>query len=368
MNVWGRIVITLILPTMLLVGCGAGQGRTSALDSIVLPSQTDEPRSAQQEVADMVTAANAFIDLLDSDQKAVALLPVDSDKRPNWSNLPARIVKFDRNGVRVGDLGDEQLAAMITFLAYALSPDGFDTVVTVMAADGVLAESWRAWLEGWSEDNYWLAFFGTPSVTEPWGWQFGGHHLAVNMSIQDGGVTMSPTFIGVEPATVDQSVIDRIFPISGGGVGDPEPFSREIEAGLSLINSLASPDRTAAILSGSPDGLVSGVGQDGVIPALEGSDVSGWDPEQKQALLDLVSLWVGMMPSRSAEFRLAQIGSQLNDTYFAWQGPSDGTGSIYYRIQGPSLIVEFSTQGAVGSDGGHYHSIYRDPTNEYGQR
>ena len=368
MNVWGRIVITLILPTMLLVGCGAGQGRTSALDSIVLPSQTDEPRSAQQEVADMVTAANAFIDLLAPDQKEVALLPVDSDKRPNWSNLPARIVKFDRNGVRVGDLRDEQLAAMITFLAYALSPDGFDTVVTVMAADGVLADSWRAWLEGWSEDNYWLAFFGTPSVTEPWGWQFGGHHLAVNMSIQDGGVTMSPTFIGVEPATVDQSVIDRIFPISGGGVGDPEPFSREIEAGLSLINSLASPDRTAAILSGSPDGLVSGVGQDGVIPALEGSEVSGWDPDQKQALLDLVSLWVGMMPSRSAEFRLAQIGSQLNDTYFAWQGPSDGTGSIYYRIQGPSLIVEFSTQGAVGSDGGHYHSIYRDPTNEYGQR
>ena len=84
----------------------------------------------------MVTAANAFIDLLAPDQKEVALLPVDSDKRPNWSNLPARIVKFDRNGVRVGDLRDEQLAAMITFLAYALSPDGFDTVVTVMAADG----------------------------------------------------------------------------------------------------------------------------------------------------------------------------------------------------------------------------------------
>ena len=81
--------------------------------------------------------------------------------------------------------------------------------------------------------------------------------------------------------------------------------------------------------------------------------------------MDVVALWVGLLPEASARDRLAEIKADLDGTYFAWHGNSDGNGSIYYRIQGPRLIIEFSTQGNVG-DGGHYHSIYRDPTNEYG--
>ena len=68
----------------------------------------------------------------------------------------------------------------------------------------------------------------------------------------------------------------------------------------------------------------------------------------------------------SAQARLAEITAELPDTHFAWHGNTDGNGRIYYRIQGATLIIEFSTQGNLGGDGGHYHSIYRDPTNEYG--
>ena len=74
------------------------------------------------------------------------------------------------------------------------------------------------------------------------------------------------------------------------------------------------------------------------------------------------------MPEPDAAARLDEIKAELNDLYFAWNGKVDGSGEIYYRIQGPSLIIEFSTQGNVGADGGHYHSVYRDPTNEYGKR
>lgn len=44
----------------------------------------------------------------------------------------------------------------------------------------------------------------------------------------------------------------------------------------------------------------------------------------------------------------------------------DGSGSVYYRIQGPHLLIEFSTQGNPGDSAGHNHSVYRDPTREYG--
>ena len=75
-----------------------------------------------------------------------------------------------------------------------------------------------------------------------------------------------------------------------------------------------------------------------------------------------------MLPPQNARMRMEEIESHLNDTYLAWHGPTDGAGAIYYRIQGPDLIIEFSTRGEIGAGSGHYHSIYRDPTNEYGQQ
>lgn len=77
-------------------------------------------------------------------------------------------------------------------------------------------------------------------------------------------------------------------------------------------------------------------------------------------------LWVGILPEEAAERRLAEVSDELDQLRFAWNGPSDGSGSICYPIQGPNLILEFSTQGAVGSDESHYHSVYRNPANEYG--
>ena len=339
-------------------------------------TQRDEQVSvgiSEEELAPIVSAAIDFIGLLDAQQQEAALLPFDSNKRPNWSNLPAGMLPFDRNGVRIGNLSDVQRTAMLAFLSTAMSLEGLDTLTAVVAAEAVLAESQNAGRLGWSEGNYWLAFFGTPSPTEPWAWQFGGHHLAINMSISDGRITMSPTFIGVEPDVLDEAAIDRIFAALGSeraseGKGTVAPFANEIEAGLALVNSLSAASRDVVVLSRRPNGLVTGAGQDGVIPELRGSHASGWSSVQQQALLDLVSLWVGMLPPRSAMMRMKEIESHLDDTYLAWHGPTDGAGAIYFRIQSPTLIIEFLTRGPVGADSGHYHSIYRNPTNEYGRQ
>jgi len=334
-------------------------------------SQTDEQVSAgagEKELASTVSAALDFIELLDEQQHEAALLPFDNNKRPNWSNLPASMLPFDRNGVRIGDFSEDQFSAMLAFLATAMSADGLDTV----AAELVLAESSRAALQGLSEGDYWLAFFGTPSRTEPWAWQFGGHHLAVNMSISNDRITMSPTFIGVEPAVLNADAVQRVFPALGGDRASDEkgtvaPFTGEIEAGLALVKSLSAESRDAVFLSRRPSGLITGAGRDGVVPELEGSQASGWSSAQQQALLDLVSLWVGMLPSHNAAMRMQEIEARLDDTYFAWYGPTDGAGPIYFRIQCPALIIEFLTRGPVDARNGHYHSVYRDPTNEYGR-
>ena len=327
---------------------------TSAEKGATAKNELSDSIVGKENVVAIAAGANAFLNLLTESERSSIVYALDDPKRSNWSNLPAGLVRFDRNGIRIGDLNNDQTTALNEFLGLSLSADGYRTVMEVVGADGVLAQSSNSRRLRFGADNYWLAFFGQPSATEPWGWQFGGHHLAFNVAVGADHLTMSPTFIGVEPASY------------ATGSQTAAPMEEELQAGLMLINSLAEDQQTAAKVRRRPQESYTGAGKDGVIPNFEGSRVSVWSPGQQQSLLETVALWVGMMPNPSASLRLAEIESDLDETYFACNGNLDGSGSIYYRIQGPQLIIEFSTQGRVAASGGHYHSVYRDPTNEYG--
>ena len=311
--------------------------------------------SARDEIAAAASAADRFLQTLDPAQARAAVLPPDSPLIVNWSNLPAGMAGFDRNGVRIGDLNDAQRAALHDFLTAALSRAGADLVRGVIAAEGVLADASRSGRIGWHPDNYWLAFFGEPSASGDWSWQFGGHHLALNVAVTGGVMSMSPSFIGIEPAA---------FVLDGT---EREPLRGYVAGGVALLGALSGGERDAAIVGGRPRDLYAGAGRDGVVPSVEGSRVAGWPAERQRQLLDLISLWVGVMPQAAAERRLAEIEAELPELRFAWHGPAGGSGSIYYRIQGPTLLIEFSTRGSLGAEGGHYHSIYRNTSNEYGR-
>ena len=322
----------------------------SALDPTAIAAATAAVPAA--DAAGLEAAAQAFLNTLSEEQRATAMLALDDPKRPNWSNLPASALR--RNGVRIGDLDDAQSAAMHRFLAAALSADGYATVVGIVGAEAVLAQTPGAARRQWSADNYWLAFFGEPAADKKWGWQFGGHHLAVNVTVVAGRSYLSPTFLGTEPASYT----------SGGAT--VAPLDAHLHAGLTLVNALDDQARAAAMVNNRPRELWTGAGKDGVIPPTEGSNVAAWTAAQQQLLLDAIMRWVGLLDAASSEARIAEIQADLGNTHFAWYGPVDGSGSVYYRIQGPSLILEFAIQGNLGSDAGHYHSIYRNPTNEYG--
>ncbi len=309
--------------------------------------------SAANEAAAAAAAADRFLGTLDQEQASTAVLPAASPLISNWSNLPARMVRFERNGVRAGDLSPAQRAALFDFLAAALSPAGAELVQGVIAAESVLAGSARAARLGWSPDNYWLAFFGAPAAGGDWSWQFGGHHLALNVALRGGVMSTSPSFIGIEPAT---------FTLDGVEMA---PMSDHAAAGAALLAALPARHRNAALLNSRPRELYAGAGRDGVIPPPAGSRAGDWPASLRRQLADLIGLWVGIMPPASAQRRLAEIEAELPQVRFAWNGPADGSGAVYYRIHGPTLLIEFSAQGALGAAGGHYHSIYRNPTNEY---
>src|SRR5687767_7356240 len=159
-----------------------------------LPAQTD----AADATARIVASAQAFLATLDEAGRAKIQFPFDSPQKARWSNLPTGI--FKREGLRLGDLAQAQRAAAMALLSTALSPEGSRKVVEIMRGDEVLRGAARGGVS-FGEDEYYLAFFGVPSVRSPWMLQFGGHHLAINMTLAGRQATLAPSHTAAQPAS-----------------------------------------------------------------------------------------------------------------------------------------------------------------------
>ena len=303
-------------------------------------------------------AAEAFLASIDADSRAQFMFDLTNPNRAKWSNLPAGIVT--RTGISVGDLTDEQRGLLFEFLASSLGEEGYQSVAEVMAAETFLSTDKRAKRLQWAPENYWLSFFGTPSANAPWGWQFGGHHLALNISIEGNRVeTMSPTFVGTEPA---------VFTINGV---DYEAVRDMHLSGYAVYTALNADQQALAEAGTIPEDVLTGPGQDGTIPPVIGLSASEMDDDQKALLLATINEWVSIQPDENATPRMAELAEGLDEISFAWTGTDEVNTPTYMRIQGPTLIIEMlSTGGNVGDSAqgaGHYHTIYRNPTKEYGQ-
>ena len=129
--------------------------------------------------------------------------------------------------------------------------------------------------------------------------------------------------------------------------------------------------RSQAILKYRVADLVLGPGHDGETIQPEGLKVSAMNEKQRAMLLDLISEWTGIVNDSFASARMAEIKAGLDDTWFAWSGPTTvepgRNGVSYYRIQGPKLVIEFAPQPIGGDLTMHVHTMDRDPTNDYGK-
>jgi len=298
----------------------------------------------------IVKAAQDVMAAVDGPARAKLVYPFESSQKTNWSNLPSGIYK--RNSLRIGDLSAPQRSAVMKLLSVALSADGYRKVVDVMHGDEVLKRNGGGRGPAFGEDEYYIAFLGTPSTTTPWMLQFGGHHLAINLTFGGTQASMTPSLPAAQPAT---------FEWEGRTV---RPLGDENDKGFALVNALDDKQRGQAILNYRVADLVLGPGQDGKTIQPEGIRASSLTPAQQTMLWDIVREWSGIMADAFAEPRLTEITSHLNDTYFAWSGPTTNGSVIYYRIQGPTLVIEYAPQKSVD----HIHTIYRDPTNDYGAK
>jgi hypothetical protein len=329
---------------------------------------------AQTATSKIVTAANSFLATLDEKQRqSVVFAFDDQEQRKRWSNFPITMVP--RAGISFKDMNAAQTSAAMALLSSALSPRGFEKVQQIMQGDEVLKTNegngggrgpggrGRGGPGGgllFGKDLYYFSILGTPSEKNPWILQFGGHHLAVNITIAGDQGVLTPTLTGAQPA---------LYIVDGKTV---RPLGEESDRALALLNALDENQRKQAILTYRVADLVLGPGQDGKTIQPEGLKASSMTDKQRAILLGVISEWAGIVNEKAAAAHMAELKAELNDTWFAWSGtataPPGSNISAYYRIQGPHLVIEYSPQQMGGDPSLHVHTMYRDPTNDYGRK
>ena len=324
--------------------------------TVICASVRAQPAPTQ--TARVVSAANAFLATLDQKQRASVSFAFDDEKqRTRWSNFPIRMVP--RAGLSLGQLSDAQREAALALVASALSAKGYEKVQQIMEGDEVLKNNDRG-NAMFGKDLFFISIMGTPSEKDPWMLQFGGHHLALNITIVGEHGVLTPTLTAAQPA---------LFQLKGKTV---RPLGQENDKAFALLNALDETQKKQAILNYRVADLVLGPGKDGKTIQPEGLKVSGMNEKQREMLLDLTSEWAAIVQDGFAAARMAEIKADLDETWFAWSGPTSvepgKNGAAYYRIQGPRLVIEYAPQRMGGDPTMHIHTIYRDPTNDYGQR
>jgi len=219
-------------------------------------------------------------------------------------------------------------------------------------------------LDEYGEDLYWLSIMGTPSATEPWGWQWDGHHLIINYLVLGDQVVVTPTFLGAEPvhAAIGKYAGLRIF-------------KADEDRGLALARTLSDSQRAKTVIAPETKGEDFATAfRDNLVLDYAGIRYEELSSGQHDLLLQLVEYHVGRMRNGHAELKMEEVKRQIQDTYFCWMGGMEDDSTFYYRVQSPVIIVEFDHQRGIAFRDrtkpykDHIHVIVRTPNgNDYGK-
>ena len=302
----------------------------------------------------MVQAANKFIGSLDASKKSQLVYPFDTDERFNFHFFPK-----SRKGISLSELTREERESVFQLVRASVSEQGAKKIKDIIELEGVLRD-----LEGRSADDgyrdpgkYYITIFGTPGEKTIWGWRLEGHHLSFNFSARDNKIVSgTPAFLGANPAIVQQG------PKKGMQV-----LKEETEMGYLLLNSFSKDQLAKAVIHDvAPSEIITFVDRKASIENPAGIRYAEMNELQRQQLLQLIRVYVNRYTKSFADDMLKEIQQAgLNELRFAWAGHTQqGMGHPhYYRIQGPTIIIEYDN---TQNRGNHIHSVVRDLKNDFG--
>jgi hypothetical protein len=321
--------------------------------------------AADRSATAMSTAATAFLGALTPEQRQQAAFAFDTDERVHWHFIPTEM--FPRKGLLIRDMTPAQRTLAHDLMKASLSQRGYMTATQIMDLENVLnaieaaqraagssAEAARA-LER-NPQKYFFSVFGTPSPKNTWGWRVEGHHVSLHFSVVNGTlVASSPTFFGSNPAEV------RDGPKKGLRI-----LGAEEDAARALLDALDASQRTTAIIEAKAPGDMLTMANVDIKPlSPAGLGAEAMTPPQRELLMKLIDVYTGYMPADVAAERTAKLKKAgAEKIAFAWAGETERGKKHYYRVQGPTFLVEYDN---TQNDGNHIHSVWRDFNGDFGR-
>jgi len=312
----------------------------------------------------IVDTANTYLSLLSSSELLQTQFSVDSSEWRRWFNVDNGV--YVRQGLSLKEMSAKQRSAALQILEVSLSKKGMQQAFDIMKTDRSLSElNSSSFLD---EGLYFLTIMGKPSETEPWGWQIDGHHLVINYFVLGDQVVVTPTFLGAEPAVAKT-----------GKYQGNEVLQDEQNSGLLFMQSLSQSQQKLALLEAQKqsDNMVAAAHKDNLILDYSGLQAKTLNPVRKEALLELIHVFVSNIKEGHAKVRMDEVRRHIDDTWFAWAGEAKDESVFYYRIHSPVILIEFDHQRPIGTrmlhdqdkpTRDHIHVVVRTPNgNDYGK-
>lgn len=294
-------------------------------------------------------AAGVFLQTLAPEKRRRAMFPFDSPERFNWHYIPRR-----REGLPLKDMTTEERADAHLLLRSALSEAGYRKVVDIMRLEEVLRQT-EFFPFSRDPENYAFTVFSTAGAPFPLGWRVEGHHLSLNFTIvNDRHGAVTPAFMGAHPAEV------RAGPLKG-----LRALAQEQDLAFELMRHLDPSQRRKVLLATRSLGdIVSGPGRSGELKLPVGLPLAEMTPAQRDGTMRLLQEYVRNMRDDIAEAQLRSVyEAGIDKLHFAWAGGPERGQAHYYRLHGPTLLIEYDN---TRNDANHIHSVWHDLKNDFG--
>jgi|TARA_B100001971_G_C18264862_1_gene591013 hypothetical protein len=275
----------------------------------------------------------------------------DDSIRHEWFYTPV-----DRVGLRIGDLDADQMTDLRTLLDDGLGANGTEQAFKIVQLEELLFST-SGGREMRNPGNYYLMMFGEPTTEGSWAWRFEGHHFSASFTIVDNHlVSGTPAFFGGNPALVPED-----SEVHAG----LSPFSREQDLGFELLNSFDEGQRARVILAGeAPQDILTENFQRAEMGAPEGISVADINDVQHAILKELMGVYGNRMNPALHDYQMAKIRQAgVERVHFAWAGSTEPGEGHYYRIQGPTFVIEYDN---TQNNANHIHSVWRDFEDDFG--
>ena len=310
--------------------------------------------SAQPSSSSMATAATKFLASLSPEQRQTSTFAFESQERFRWNYIPTET--FPRNGLVLKEMTEPQRKLAYELLKSGLSDRGYLTYTSIIQLESVLRQIEQSTRLDRDPLLYRFSVFGTPAAQGAWGWRVEGHHVSLHFTVVNGSaVASTPSFAGANPAEVRE-----------GEEKGKRWLALQEDSGRALVTSLDASQRGSAVLADvAPNEIVTRNNLDISPLSPVGIKASAMTPAQRDLLMRVIDAYAGLMATDIAAERLAEIeAAGVENVTFAWAGPLERRQKHYYRVQGPTFLIEFDN---TQNDGNHVHSVWRDFNGDFGR-